>query len=227
MSINKIKFLFILSIHLFYCSIFLSGCKTDAETIILQKNESEDSVLQDEIIQQDAEQTQQSQNEDESVSNQDVLNENEAIEEETQDAYVYVCGAVQYPGVYRIEANARVFEAIALAGGLREDACQEAINQAEIVQDGQRIVVPTISQWEKDGAVIENAEKETSSNDLVNINTADEKELCELSGIGQAKAEAIVQYRQENGNFSSVDEIKNVTGIGEGLYNRIKDKIKV
>lgn len=198
--------------------LLLMGCGPQTETIVLQKQEL-DAVQE--------EQQSQEQNESDEKLTEDFLDTSENATEEKSDVYVYICGAVYYPGVYRLEKDARVFEAIALAGGLCEDACLEAINQAQQVQDGQRIVVPTRSQWEKEGADFDTESAATAGDALVNINTADVSKLCELSGIGEAKAEAIIKYRQENGNFSSVDEIKNVTGIGEGLFNRIRDKIKI
>lgn len=127
--------------------------------------------------------------------------------------YVYICGAVAEPGVYEVRQGSRIYEVVSMAGGLTEDADVSSVNQAEAVYDGQMIYLPT------------EAEHETDSR--VNINTASAEELMTLSGIGQAKAEQILAYRNANGNFSSEEEIMNVEGIKEGLYNRIKDNIRV
>ena len=146
-----------------------------------------------------------------------------AESEQKEVCYVYVCGAVASPGVYELQTCRRVYDAIRLAGGLSEDASFESVNQAENVTDGQMIKVLTISEAENS---TENG-KETASDGLLNINNAGVAEFMTLPGIGQSKAEAIVQYREQNGAFSSVDEIMNVDGIKEGVFNKIKDCIKV
>lgn len=127
--------------------------------------------------------------------------------------YVYICGAVAEPGVYEVKQGSRIYEVVYMAGGLTEDADVSSVNQAEVIYDGQMIYLPTEAEGETDGRV--------------NINTASVDELMTLSGIGQTKAEQILAYRNENGNFSSVEEIMNVDGIKEGLYSRIKDDIRV
>lgn len=147
-----------------------------------------------------------------------------------EKCYVYVCGAVKMPGVYILAPGARIYEAIEQAGGLTENAGIVAVNQAQEVYDGLMIYIPTkeeaaaypvASMQETD------SQGEDETDDRVNLNTASETELMTLSGIGQTRAEAILAYRKVHGSFSSVEEIMNVDGIKEGLYNRIKDNIKV
>ncbi|MBP3487549.1 MAG: helix-hairpin-helix domain-containing protein [Roseburia sp.] len=158
--------------------------------------------------------------------------------EERQECCVYVCGAVRSPGVYILDAGARIYEAIALAGGLAENAGLTAVNQAQEICDGQMIYIPTkeeaaaypaASQTAAGSASEQTAQAagEQEADGRVNLNTASEAELMTLSGIGQSKAEAILLYRETHGGFSSVEEIMNVDGIKEGSYNRIKDSIKV
>lgn len=147
-----------------------------------------------------------------------------------EDIFVHICGAVVNPGVYVLSADSRLFEGIEAAGGFREDACENFINLAQTLQDGQRIVIPTIEEAEaarQDGAYQEQwfPEEAQSADGRVNINTASEQELSAISGIGAGKAAAIVQYRQENGAFSSIEDIMKVSGIKEGTYEKIKDKI--
>ena len=155
------------------------------------------------------------------------------VEQESEACYVYVCGAVEAPGVYMLNTGDRIYEAIALAGGLTEDASTAAVNQAETVSDGQMIFVPTIEEAEAGIGVISEvsgaatSEQGTVSDGKVNLNTASLTELMTLPGIGESKAQSILDYRAKNGGFSSVEEIMNVDGIKEGLYNRIKDSIKV
>lgn len=155
------------------------------------------------------------------------------IPEEAEVCYVYVCGAVEKPGVYRLDSGDRIYEAIALAGGVTGEASIAAVNQAEIVSDGQMIYVPTIEEAEAGIGIVSGmtgetaSEQGTVSDGRVNLNTAGLSELMTLSGIGESKAQSILDYRTRNGAFSSVEEIMNVDGIKEGLYNRIKDSIKV
>ena len=155
------------------------------------------------------------------------------VEQESEACYVYVCGAVEAPGVYMLNTGDRIYEAIALAGGLTEEANTSTVNQAEMVSDGQMIFVPTREEAAagivsvSEMGVENTSEQESVSDGKVNLNTATLAELMTLSGIGESKAQSILDYRNKNGAFSSVEEIMNVDGIKEGLYNRIKDSIRV
>lgn len=158
--------------------------------------------------------------------------------------YVHICGAVVNPGVYALDAGSRVFEGVEAAGGFSEEACEDYVNQAEILQDGQRLIIPTMEEaeavnnagtfqesWRIDALGTEQSavgEAAVGNTDgLININTADESVLSSIDGIGAGKAAAIVKYRQENGNFQSIQDIMKVSGIKEGTYEKIKDKITV
>jgi len=145
--------------------------------------------------------------------------------------YVYVTGAVQNPGVYVLNENARVFEAIEMAGGLSEDADFNQLNQAAILSDGYHLYVPRIGETNASyagGKTGENTGNDGStSGKKVNINTATAEELQTLSGIGESKALAIIAYRKENGSFSCIEDLLNVSGIGEGIFAKIKDCIEV
>lgn len=142
--------------------------------------------------------------------------------------YVYICGQVKKPGVYQVHADDRVFVAIELAGGLTEEADVSGVNQAQKLSDGQMIYVPaegeSVSSLENGTSQIA---QEALNAGLVNINTADLEGLMSLPGIGEGKAQSILQYRQEHGSFQSIDEIMNVNGIKEGIYKKFKDKITV
>lgn len=152
-----------------------------------------------------------------------------------EEYYVYVCGAVSEPGVYMLHAGDRVYEAIAKAGGLSEDASMISVNQAEMVSDGQMIFVPTKEEADagitmplaSDISVGAKENTDAAKDGKVNLNTASLEELMTLSGIGESRANDILAYRMEHGAFAAVEEIMNVNGIKEGLYNRIKDNIKV
>ena len=138
------------------------------------------------------------------------------------DIYVYICGAVSIPGVYELEAGSRIVAAVEAAGGFLPDAATEAVNLAELLQDGMQITVPT---KEEASAVMQKKAREEAG--LINLNTATAEELCTLSGIGEAKAEAILAYRTEIGVFISIEQLKEVTGIGESLFNQIKSSVYI
>lgn len=148
-----------------------------------------------------------------------------------QTCFVYVCGAVKHPGVFELPQNSRVYEAIALAGGFRKNAYEKGINQAAQITDGQMIEVLTVKEQKESGAKTQgqgtDAANAQSQDDRIDINTATAEQLTTLSGIGQAKAENIIAYRESSGGFSSVEDLMKVSGIGEGVYERIKDKVKV
>ena len=152
-------------------------------------------------------------------------------EEEETFAYVYVCGAVHSPGVYKLRSDARVFEAVKLAGGLTEEAAGEDVNQAETVTDGGRIYVPTQEEALEYGTGVAETGI-TSGTDgkkqgKININTAGKEELMQLTGIGEAKAQSILDYREEHGRFTSTEELMQIEGIKEGVFNKIKDNITI
>lgn len=148
--------------------------------------------------------------------------------------YVEVAGAVNNPGVYTFSTGDRVFQAIEAAGGFTYDAYTEAINQAQPLNDADKITVLTKKQakkLEKEGQSIDGDGAPTASDiadsasGLIDINSADKEELLTLPGIGDTKASAIIAYRQEHGSFSSVERITDVPGIGESTYNNLKSLI--
>ena len=159
--------------------------------------------------------------------------EEEPVQEEDdleETIFVDVCGAVQQPGVYELPAGSRIFQAIALAGGLTEEAESRLINQAEVLTDGQQIRIYTREESEKQeiaAAAGQNAGVQGAAGAKINLNLADKNVLMTLQGIGEAKAEAILAYRQEKGGFSSVEELMQVEGIKDKLYEKLKDKVTV
>ena len=147
--------------------------------------------------------------------------------------YVHVSGAVTRPGVYRLPAGSRVYQAIEMAGGLTENASEREINLAEGISDGQKLYIYTREESEAlavsgSGTSWGDAGAGTGGTETrVNINTADKEELMTLPGIGESKAEAIIAYREENGGFSSPEDIKNISGIKDGVYSKIEDSVCV
>ena len=140
--------------------------------------------------------------------------------EESADICVYICGCVITPGVYTVPEGTRIHEVLTLAGGFAEGAEITAVNLAEAVYDGEEIRIPSVSE-------VQVAATQAASDGRVNINTAGLDELMTLPGIGKAKAEAVISYRTEHGKFSSIEALMEVSGIGEGIFSRLKDKIKI
>ena len=160
--------------------------------------------------------------------------------------YVDICGAVTSPGVYELPSGSRVFQAIEKAGGYLPEAAASYLNRAKGLSDGQQIYVPT--QAEVDSQMLqvtengqeatsetvpgnnngeESAGENTGTDQKINLNTADVSQLTTLTGVGESNALAIIAYREENGPFTSTEDIMNVPGIKEGTYEKIKDKIAI
>lgn len=133
---------------------------------------------------------------------------------------VDVSGAVAEPGVYLLEEGARVYQAVEQAGGLLEDADRDLINQAAVLKDGEKIRIYTVQEAAEQIVLQEQS-------GMVNLNTADVQQLCTLSGIGESRAQDIIAYREEHGDFKNVEEIMNVSGIKDTTFQKIKDKIVV
>lgn len=144
--------------------------------------------------------------------------------------YVHIVGAVKKPGVYAFDTKPRVIEVVEEAGGFTKNAVKSDINQAEVVEDGSQIVIESgrdkkkASEGKKQSSAREDSEPDDGR---VNINTATKEELLGLSGIGEAKAASIITYRETNGKFKKIEDIMNITGIKNGVFDKIKDKIKV
>lgn len=165
----------------------------------------------------------------------------EQVEEikEIKKVIVDIKGMVKKPGVYEVDSTSRVNDVITLAGGLKKGADTSLINLAKIVTDEMAIIIPSAKEIEEkykeeicicncpeinNDACIEESKEEKI---LVNINTSTKEELTKVPGIGESKADAIIKYREEHGNFKTTQEIKTVSGIGESLFEKIKDYITV
>ncbi|MBQ4481867.1 MAG: helix-hairpin-helix domain-containing protein [Lachnospiraceae bacterium] len=138
---------------------------------------------------------------------------------------VHVCGEVVSPGVYELPYGSRIYEALALAGGLTEEADGAAINQAESLSDGVKIYVPALGEELTD--TNRQASAQTEQDDRININTADTAKLQEIKGIGASRAEDIINYRESNGRFNTIEDIMKVPGIKQGMFLKIRDQIRV
>ena len=175
------------------------------------------------------------------MSGKDNLNDKKS--DGQSQVVVYICGAVKHPGVYKFTAGSRVNDAVNAASGFKKGAARTAINQARVLEDGEQITIPTLKQVKRkqlskttdgdnfqdkttDNENTDSSERE-SQDTLININTASAGELTSLSGIGQSRADAIIEYRQSNGKFQSIEDIMKIPGIKQGIFNKIKNKISV
>jgi len=178
----------------------------------------------------------------------DILKEEVIEKEELPKKYtIDIKGAIKNPGVYTVDSNSKVNDVINLAGGHNKDADTSLINLAKKVTDEMVIIIYTKEQVKNSNIVnnvikvvekecicpniqndscLNNEIKDTitnkDNNQLININTATKEELETISGLGESKANNIIKYREEHGKFNSIEEIKNVSGIGETLYEKIK-----
>ncbi len=151
---------------------------------------------------------------------------------ETEKIVIHVAGAVKNPGVYTLEEGKRVKDAIEVAGGHLPEADILRLNLAQKLHDEDKLYVPKIGETSEQsdaespsyGATVGVSSK---SDGKIDINTAGETELTQLPGIGSVTAQKILDYRKANGSFKTIDDIKNVSGIGDKKFEQIKDKIKV
>lgn len=167
---------------------------------------------------------------------QEISSEIQQTEEiqEKKLLYVYVCGAVQSPGVYMLPEGSRVCDLFEAANGLTKDAATDYWNQARLLVDGEMLYVPTIEEAKE--SQMGRSDSSSDRNDStdadntsgkININTASLEQLMEIPGIGESKARAIITYRDTNGGFSSIEEVMNIEGIKEGVFSKMKEYIVV
>lgn len=170
--------------------------------------------------------------------------ENPEMKETLEDLiYVYVCGQVRTPGVYILDEGSRLFEAVDMAGGTLPEGDLTGINLASPLADGQKVYIPSAAEAEtmQEADLAQEADGMQGVQDgppgadggsnaagpRVNINSASREALMTLPGIGEAKADAILAYRQAEGGFESTEELMNVPGIKEGVFEKIKDRIAI
>jgi competence protein ComEA len=146
-----------------------------------------------------------------------------SIVKSTQDSalIIDVAGKVSHPGVFELKPGDRVMDAIQAAGGLAAGANTESINLAALLNDGEKILVPASTESAVESPAATNAGR------TLNLNTATADELDLIPGIGEQKAQAIIQYRSDYGNFSSVDDLIYVPGIGQSLLDTLRNYVTV
>ncbi|MGN1299380.1 MAG: helix-hairpin-helix domain-containing protein [Candidatus Scatovivens sp.] len=142
---------------------------------------------------------------------------------------IHISGEVNYKGILELKEGSRINDAIKQAGGITEKADIDKINLAYELSDGQKLYIPNINEKEKKEYITEDSgiEIEEEKEEKININKATQTELETLPGIGPSLALKIIRYREENGKFNNIEELKNVKGVGENKYEEIKELIKV
>ena len=176
--------------------------------------------------------------ENELITDDEVLIQQEKTKEEQAKIVVHITGAVQNEGIVSLDENSRVADAVEAAGGLKDDADMSKINLAYILEDGMKLKIPSVNDVEdseedkkltNDESVVESIPESNvkSGTSIVNINKANQTELETLPGIGPSIALKIINYRNENGKFSSIEDLKKVSGIGDNKFENIKSYICV
>ncbi len=163
-------------------------------------------------------------------------NSNERQLEKNENIIVHVSGAINKEGIVELKNNSRIIDAIDKAGGLKDEADITNINLAYIIEDGMKIHIPSKEEKEStiivesnidSGTVEQSNEIKSNNNKKININTATKTDLETLPGIGESTALKIIEYRKEKGKFKLIEDIKQVNGIGENKFNKIKELITV
>lgn len=184
------------------------------------------------------------------ITKKKVKKQSDSADSKTSIMYkVDIKGAVNTPGIYSLDKESRVIDVINMAGGLREDADTTVINLSKKITDEMVIIIYThqeVSDFShyketekviqqkciqkdedslKNDACISSDNTTEDNNTVISINSATKEELMKLTGIGESRANDIIEYREKNGGFKSIDELKNVKGIGDSLFDKIKENI--
>ena len=235
---QDIKFVFSVVFLLFLVAVSLTAC-SDGELDIKTVSESQEVISTEQMVASPNESEQKvfsTKKEEHPVDNSD------DEKADVSKVCVYICGAVVNEGVYELDSSSRKKDVLEMAGGYSESAAHGVVNLAEIVTDGEKIYIPTVEDVETgtydkmmnpsdniggSQGSSESGTNNISSNGLVNINTASKEALMTLPGIGESKAIDIITYREAHGGFSDTKDIKNVSGIGNATFEKLKSKITV
>lgn len=155
-----------------------------------------------------------------------VVENDESVDEKIK---VYITGEINNPGVIELSEGDRIEDAINKAGGITENASLDKVNLAYKLEDGQKIYIPNINDKEVEVLSTENGEdviNETTKGGKININNASVEKLCQIPGVGEALAQRIIDYRTENGKFKNIEDLKNVSGIGDKKFENVKNYIE-
>ena len=211
----------------------LAGCAPKRPSVVYQINSSSSASQADGLADSGPEDTADAADGRAVPDSRDALPD--ALETAAESTIcVHVCGEVRMPGVYEIPAGSRIWQALQAAGGLTEEADDRALNQAEILSDGDQVIV--WSKTETASAQVPGQLPRVSGGSTayadgtggrVNLNTAGRESLMTLPGIGEARADAILQYRADHGGFSSAEELMNIDGIGAKSFQKLRELITV
>ncbi len=211
----------------------ITACKKEEATVYFA-TETEQNAVADSVVS-----SKETDTESEITGEKGIAGKDATLETDTASQMcVYICGSVVNPGVYYMKNGTRICDLIELAGGMTDEACKNYWNLAEELYDGRMIYVPTAKEveenlspdmWKENGSSSAGNTNigSTATDGKINLNTATKEQLMTLTGIGESKAVSIIKYRTENGSFSSIEDITNVSGIGEAMFNKIKDDITV
>ena len=148
----------------------------------------------------------------------------EKAPEETEEIMVHISGAVNSPGILRLDSSKRVIDALDLAGGARDDADLDRVNLAARLHDEEKIYIPKVGEVQENMTTLVSSPSSSGPASKININSADLSELTKIPGVGEKTAQKILDYRANN-SFSSIEDIKNVPGIGDKKFESMKDYI--
>lgn len=148
----------------------------------------------------------------------------EKVPEESEEIMVHISGAVNSPGILRLDSSKRVVDALDLAGGARDDADLDRVNLAARLHDEEKIYIPKVGEVQENMTTLVSSPSSSGPTSKININSADLSELTKIPGVGEKTAQKILDYRANN-SFSSIEDIKNVPGIGDKKFESMKDYI--
>ena len=227
--ITAITVLFIIVSGIYYC---MSFSESEEAVFVAEEISTEDA---EEFVEDNHVKVEEAVNQEGTAAKLDAgLEEGDSsssvnLEPAKKKIYVHICGQVNHSGVYCLEEESRIMDVVEMAGGFTEHAAKDYVNLAQKLTDGQQIYIPDIEEAKENKGLMNtlNGVQESPETRKVNINTADKDTLMTLTGIGEAKAEAIIKYREKSGGFKTVEEIKEIEGIKDGVFNKIEDEIEV
>ncbi len=215
---KKVAIVILITVFSISATIINRGLKVRDNVYVVSKSEKEETknLKYDEQM-------------DEDKILEKTANKNDINENKSKEIRIFISGEVKNPGVVTIENSKRLIDAIDLLGGFTEEADLNKINLAMTIEDEMHYIIPKIGEEinNNNENVTQNNTKSQEDNSKININIANVSDLDKLPGVGEATANKILNYREEKGQFKSIEEIKNVNGIGDKKYEDIKDMITI
>lgn len=215
---KKVVIVIFIAIFSIFATIINRGLKARDNIYVVSKSEKEETKNIEYNEQMDKDKI-----------SEKTVNKNDINENKSKEIRIFVSGEVKNPGVVTIENSKRLIDAIDLLGGFTEEADLNKINLAMTIEDEMHYIIPKIGEEVNNNNenVTRNNTKSQEDNSKININIANVSDLDKLPGVGEATANKILNYREEKGQFKSIEEIKNVNGIGDKKYEDIKEMITI